>query len=67
MSYIDRQLDELARDERTNAQSITEEATETYLALSWELRKAIRSYATEHRISFSTAVAEACRSYFVPE
>lgn len=67
MSYIERQLEELAREQRTNSSTITDEATETYLALSWEVRKAIRAYATVHRISFSTAVAEACRSYFMPE
>lgn len=67
MSYLARALDELAQQPGMNAQSITHEALETYLAIAPQVRHSIRNFATTHRINFSTAVAEACRSYFMPE
>jgi len=51
----------------SNANAILDEAMEAYLGIKPEVRHAIRKYATVHRIDFSTAVAEACRSYFMPE
>lgn len=44
------------------------DALSIYLAINKpDLQTAISRYAAEHNISKSTAVAEACRAYFVGE
>jgi len=68
MSYFERAIEHLAMDKALSGKDAKDEAFELYLALSKsDLRLAIRSYADLNGISIATAVAEACRSYFVGE
>ncbi len=69
MSDMCEAVQDLLDVQRTNDRCpVTQEAFAIYLAINKpEMKAAIADYAAIHRISTSTAVAEACRAYFLGE
>lgn len=68
MSYFERAIAALAESKSVSVESLKEEAFEAYARVNrTDLGLAIRRYATDHKITTPTAIAEACRAFFLGE